>query len=213
MHAGMIPMGMMQQMPPPQSMMPAGGGGGGMMQNRPYSPSIPMHPGAHPGGQRFDGDRRDHRGGRMTPGAGSGSAGRQQQQKMHRDEPSAGSGSGPVKEYPCRTLFIRNINYETPEPYLRELFEKYGEIKRFFSLLEKRGMLFVTYYDLRDSERAKKDLQNADVYGRQIDVHFSFPKDEELQTKECDGEKNQVCVSVKIFCSLTVSINNRELVS
>jgi hypothetical protein len=29
--------------------------------------------------------------------------------------------------------------------HLREKFEKYGEIKTFFSLIDTRGMLFVTY--------------------------------------------------------------------
>lgn len=48
-------------------------------------------------------------------------------------------------ERPCRTLFVRNVNYETTETYLENLFRKFGEIKTFFSLVPTRGMIFVTY--------------------------------------------------------------------
>lgn len=37
------------------------------------------------------------------------------------------------------------MNYGVSEEILREMFEPYGEIKRFFNLIEKRGMAFVTY--------------------------------------------------------------------
>lgn len=50
-----------------------------------------------------------------------------------------------VHERPTRTLFVRNVNYTVSEKQLRETFQKYGEIKRIFNLIEKRGMAFVTY--------------------------------------------------------------------
>jgi len=49
------------------------------------------------------------------------------------------------REFPCRTLFVRNIAYEVSTDELREMFEQYGEIKRFFPLINKRGMAFITY--------------------------------------------------------------------
>jgi RNA recognition motif-containing protein len=46
---------------------------------------------------------------------------------------------------PTRTLFIRNISYDTSERSVVDLFSKYGEINRVFNLIPKRGMAFVTY--------------------------------------------------------------------
>jgi RNA recognition motif-containing protein len=42
-------------------------------------------------------------------------------------------------------LFVRNVSYNTSERTLIGLFEKYGEIKRVFNLIDKRGMAFITY--------------------------------------------------------------------
>jgi len=49
------------------------------------------------------------------------------------------------RERPCRTLFIRNIKYETNSDDVRRQFEEHGEIKTFFDLISTRGMVFVTY--------------------------------------------------------------------
>lgn len=49
------------------------------------------------------------------------------------------------RERPSRTLFVRNISYEVTEEELRPIFEKYGEIKKFFNRVSKRGMAFITY--------------------------------------------------------------------
>jgi hypothetical protein len=38
---------------------------------------------------------------------------------------------------------------------LREKFEQYGEIKTFFSLIENRGMLFVTYVSVSNPKNDK----------------------------------------------------------
>ncbi|KAH8556256.1 hypothetical protein BGW37DRAFT_462559 [Umbelopsis sp. PMI_123] len=112
-------------------------------------------------------------------------------------------------ERPCRTLFIRNIQYNMTEDNLREKFEQYGEIKTFFSLIENRGMLFVTYYDIRSAEQAKLAMQNTELNGRKIDVHYSLPKEEERKAK-CDGDKNQ---GTLLFTLVGTShhIDNNEL--
>ena len=40
---------------------------------------------------------------------------------------------------------MRNISFEVSENQLREVFEEFGEVKRLFNLIQKRGMAFVTY--------------------------------------------------------------------
>ncbi|KAF8203924.1 hypothetical protein BJ912DRAFT_219059 [Pholiota molesta] len=92
------------------------------------------------------------------------------------------------RERPCRTLFIRNIKYETPSEDVRRIFEEHGEIKTFFDLISTRGMVFVTYFDLRAAERARDRLQGSEISGRPIDVHYSLPRDDQ---KGNDREKNQ----------------------
>jgi RNA recognition motif-containing protein len=49
------------------------------------------------------------------------------------------------REKPCRTLFIRNIKYETNSDDVRRKFEEHGDVKTFFDLISNRGMVFVTY--------------------------------------------------------------------
>ncbi|KIK70477.1 hypothetical protein GYMLUDRAFT_275543 [Collybiopsis luxurians FD-317 M1] len=73
------------------------------------------------------------------------------------------------RERPCRTLFIRNIKYETNSNDVRRQFEEHGDIKTFFDLISTRGMVFVTYYDLRAAERARERLQGSEISGRPID--------------------------------------------
>ncbi|EGO31131.1 hypothetical protein SERLADRAFT_444710, partial [Serpula lacrymans var. lacrymans S7.9] len=92
------------------------------------------------------------------------------------------------RERPCRTLFIRNIKYETNSEDVRHSFEEHGEIKTFFDLISTRGMVFVTYYDLRAAERARDRLQGSEISGRPIDVHYSLPRDDQRQ----GGDKNQL---------------------
>ncbi|KAL4252486.1 hypothetical protein ABKN59_002711 [Abortiporus biennis] len=94
------------------------------------------------------------------------------------------------RERPCRTLFIRNIKYETNSEDVRRLFEEHGEIKTFFDLIANRGMVFVTYFDLRAAERARERLQGSEISGRPIDVHYSLPRDDHARGTEKD--KNQL---------------------
>ncbi|KAF8578612.1 hypothetical protein K439DRAFT_1654783 [Ramaria rubella] len=106
------------------------------------------------------------------------------------------------RERPCRTLFIRNIKYETDSGDVRRRFEEHGEIKTFFDLIANRGMVFVTYYDLRAAERARDRLQGSEISGRPIDVHYSLPRGDEQQ-QECDRDKNQGTLLVTLRNSIS----------
>ncbi|KAF8963917.1 hypothetical protein BDZ97DRAFT_1818529 [Flammula alnicola] len=93
------------------------------------------------------------------------------------------------RERPCRTFsFATSRQYETPSDDVRRIFEEHGEIKTFFDLISTRGMVFVTYFDLRAAERARDRLQGSEISGRPIDVHYSLPRDDQ---KGNDREKNQ----------------------
>ncbi|KAF8204306.1 hypothetical protein K438DRAFT_1580266 [Mycena galopus ATCC 62051] len=118
------------------------------------------------------------------------------------------------RERPCRTLFIRNIkashDYETDSQDVRNIFEEHGEIKTFFDLISTRGMVFVTYYDLRAAERARDRLQGSEISGRPIDVHYSLPRDDHSK----GGEKNQQlqgCLQVTLRSSPSGQIDDNEV--
>lgn len=57
-------------------------------------------------------------------------------------------------------------------------------------------------YDLRAAEKAIKEMHKQPINGRVVDVHYSLPKDEDLNSKTCDRTKNQVCYSGDSFCKI-----------
>lgn len=217
-------------MMPPQGQMPPGM----MQQQMPghYSqPPPPQMPPQHryEDQQRMSGpyggaDNRSNAGSDYRQPSGGG--GRQTSGGGRKDD---GMPAPIHKEFPCRVLFVRNVCYDCPESEIKNMFAAFGEVKKFYSILETRGMAFITYvrqfmyekcdyiicyhqFDLRDAERAKNELQGSEVRGRRIDVHYSLPKDEELETKVCDREKNQVCI---IICRMNIHVKlqpHRELV-
>ncbi|KAF7794345.1 hypothetical protein EIP86_005479 [Pleurotus ostreatoroseus] len=63
-------------------------------------------------------------------------------------------------------LMTHVTQYETNSEDVRHLFEEHGEIKTFFDLISNRGMVFVTYYDIRAAERARERLQGSEISGR-----------------------------------------------
>lgn len=95
------------------------------------------------------------------------------------------------RERPSRTLFVRNVPFSVPNEQLEAMFSKYGELRELFSLVENRGIAFVTYYDIRNAEEAKEGTHNTEIEGRQIDVHYSLPRDTVSPTSKCDETKNQ----------------------
>ncbi|KAI8899162.1 hypothetical protein BC833DRAFT_586729 [Globomyces pollinis-pini] len=83
------------------------------------------------------------------------------------------------------------------------MFSPFGDIKTIFDLIPKRGLVFITYYDIRAAENAMMGLQNIEFRGRKADIHYSLPK-------EGDREKNQGSVSVELVGSRS-ELNNQQL--
>jgi RNA recognition motif-containing protein len=71
-------------------------------------------------------------------------------------------------ERPCRRLFVRNCNFDVREDEIKELFTAYGEIKNFCDLISRRGICFLTFYDLRGAERARTALNGSNMRGRSV---------------------------------------------
>lgn len=71
-------------------------------------------------------------------------------------------------ERPCRRLFVRNCNFDVREEEIKDLFTAYGEIKNFCDLISRRGICFLTFYDLRGAERARTALNGSNLRGRSV---------------------------------------------
>jgi len=95
------------------------------------------------------------------------------QQQQRKDQAIAAS----------RTLFIRNVQFDTKEEQVLAKFTPFGDIKTIFNLVAKRGLIFITFNDLRSSENAMATLSSLEFNGRRADVHFSVPKEGDLAEK------------------------------
>ncbi|WFD21632.1 hypothetical protein MEQU1_000287 [Malassezia equina] len=104
----------------------------------------------------------------------------------------------PEDSKPCRTLFVRNVAFEVDMLLLRADFAAFGEIRTWFDIVQRRGMLFVTYYDTRAADNARVHMNQKVYEGRALDVHFSLPKDEDQQ-QHCDRTKNQGTLFISLL--------------
>ncbi|KAG0343877.1 hypothetical protein BG004_004922, partial [Podila humilis] len=63
-----------------------------------------------------------------------------------------------ARERPNRTLFVRNIeNIDISEQDMRDLYSPYGDIRDVCNLIDSRGIMFISFYDIRAAEYAKKE--------------------------------------------------------
>jgi len=70
-------------------------------------------------------------------------------------------------------------------------------------------MIFVTYYDSRHADAAKAELQDSLIHDRQIDVHYSLPKEDEGKA-ESDLNKGVLFVT---FSGVSKPLDNEEIKS
>nr|CDI56506.1 conserved hypothetical protein [Melanopsichium pennsylvanicum 4] len=83
-----------------------------------------------------------------------------------------------------------SINFETDSEFVEQQFKQFGEIKTFFDMVNKRGIAFITYYDLRAARDAMLAMKGAIFGGRPINIHYSLPREED-KAQRCDRDKNQ----------------------
>ncbi|KAG0340016.1 hypothetical protein BG000_000871 [Podila horticola] len=86
-------------------------------------------------------------------------------------------------ERPNRTLFIRNIDkFGISEYDIRQLYKPYGDIRNVCNLIEKRGMIFIAFYDIRAAEYAKKETHGLQLKSR---------KNPSENNRNCEESDNQ----------------------
>ncbi|KAJ7597346.1 hypothetical protein C8J56DRAFT_919800 [Mycena floridula] len=172
-------------------------------QNQPYNPPGPRYSPGPAGGfnQGYSKSYEDGPSSSYDEGPGRGGSQRRPVRKDRDDKVHDSIIEERIqRERPCRILFIRNIKYETNSADVRRQFEEFGTIKTFFDLISTRGMVFVTYYDLRSAERARERMQGSEISGRPIDVHYSLPRDNHSKGNE---EKSNGTLQVTLMNSMS----------
>lgn len=75
---------------------------------------------------------------------------------------------------PTNKLYVGNLNYRTNEDQLKEIFEKYGEIKS-VKVIEGRGFGFVEMETVESAQEAIGGLNGYELDGRKIIVNEARP--------------------------------------
>ncbi|GFZ17314.1 MEI2-like protein 5 [Actinidia rufa] len=109
----------------------------------------------------------------------------------------------PHDEHRSRTLFVRNINCNVEDSELRVLFEQYGDIRYLYTACKHRGFVMISYFDTRAARGAMQALQNKLVGCRNLDIHYSIPKD--------NASKKDINQGTVAVFNLDSSISNDDL--
>lgn len=76
-----------------------------------------------------------------------------------------------------RTLLVRNIKSNVEDAELKILFKQFGDIHRLHTVNKNRGVVLVSYYDIRAARNAMRAIQDRLLRQLKIDLNYYFPKD------------------------------------
>lgn len=82
-----------------------------------------------------------------------------------------------------KNIFVGNLNFNTSEEDLRQLFEAYGQVDRVSIMTDRdtgrsRGFGFVEMTNAEDGEKAIAALNGQEVGGRTLNINEARPKTE-----------------------------------
>jgi RNA recognition motif-containing protein len=82
-----------------------------------------------------------------------------------------------------KNIFVGNLNFNTGEDELRQLFEGYGQVDRVSIMTDRetgrsRGFGFVEMANAEEAERAIAALNGSQIGGRTLNVNEARPKPE-----------------------------------
>ncbi len=75
-----------------------------------------------------------------------------------------------------KDVFVGNLDYETSEDELRQLFAAYGPVDRVIIVTDRysgqpRGFAFVEMTSAEDADKAITELNGTQLHGRKLDVN------------------------------------------
>lgn len=90
------------------------------------------------------------------------------------------------QKVPIHTAFFSNIQYNVSQETFYEFARKYGEIVNMYNLISKKGLAFVTYYNIKDAKNAVDKANNQMLEGRQVKTNYakksSYPQNDPRTT-------------------------------
>lgn len=103
------------------------------------------------------------------------------------------------------TVFIYNCPYNLPKNELENYIKSFGEVLNFYPQIETKGQAFVTYYDLRSSEKLVKDAKTKQLGDRQIHANYAF------KTHRSKKNPEESCDSVWVYVTLPSDVTTENL--
>ena len=82
-----------------------------------------------------------------------------------------------------KNIFVGNLNFNTSEDEVRQLFEAYGQVDRVSIMTDRetgrsRGFGFVEMANAEDGEKAIAALNGSSIGGRKLNINEARPKSE-----------------------------------
>jgi RNA recognition motif-containing protein len=80
-------------------------------------------------------------------------------------------------------IYVGNLSYDTTENDLRNVFGEHGSVSKVNVIMDKmtgksKGFAFVEMDNDSDGQNAIKELNNADLNGRNLKVNLALPRTE-----------------------------------
>lgn len=93
-------------------------------------------------------------------------------------------------------IYVGSLNFKMQETELKEIFEEYGEVSSAKIITDKysgrsKGFGFVEMPDETDARRAIKELNGAEVGGRNIIVNESIERPERKNFRGGDNDRRR----------------------
>ena len=89
------------------------------------------------------------------------------------------------RKYPLHTVFIHNVPYECTSEDIKKRAEKYGEISLYYPLINKKGICFVSYFDIRCAEKAKDEFNSMVIDCRHLEATYAYKPEFDTKRDLC----------------------------
>lgn len=75
---------------------------------------------------------------------------------------------------PIHTVFLFNIDFQTTQDQIQDFAKEFGEIQLFYQPPSKKGMAFITYYDIRDAINMVDNGFGRSLNGKEIKTAYAY---------------------------------------
>lgn len=107
---------------------------------------------------------------------------------------------------PIHTVFFYNIPYTLPREDFISFAQQYGEISNQYLTIDKKGVAFITYFDIRNSERAVADAEGKELAGRAIGTNFAY-----TPPKTSRRDQFATCATIRVQTTKPIVVKESDL--